>query len=194
MSVSPARDARSTSGPAPPAVSSTSGRPPEDRPLDPIVLATRELAVWYGAALALKDITFDIPRNKITALIGPSGCGKSTLLRCFNRMNDLIPGARMEGEVRFDGDLISGPDIDAVALRRRIGMVFQKPNPFPKSVYNNVAWAHASTDIAAIWTNWSSARSAAPRSGMRSRISSIDQGSIYRAASSSGSASRALRP
>jgi len=104
------------------------------------VLATRDLAVWYGTALALKDITFDIPRNKITALIGPSGCGKSTLLRCFNRMNDLIQGARMEGEVRFDGAPISGPDTDAVALRRRIGMVFQKPNPFPKSVYNNVAW------------------------------------------------------
>jgi len=104
------------------------------------VLATRDLAVWYGAAMALKEITFEIPRNKITALIGPSGCGKSTLLRCFNRMNDLIQGASMEGVVLFDGELISGPDIDPVALRRRIGMVFQKPNPFPKSVYNNVAW------------------------------------------------------
>ena len=93
-----------------------------------------------GPRLAIKDITIDIPRNKITALIGPSGCGKSTLLRCFNRMNDLITGARMEGEVRFDGDLISGADIDPVVLRRRIGMVFQKPNPFPKSIYNNVAW------------------------------------------------------
>jgi phosphate transport system ATP-binding protein len=110
------------------------------RALDPVVLATRDLAVWYGSALALKDITFEIPRNKITALIGPSGCGKSTLLRCFNRMNDLIQGARMEGEVRFDGELISGVDLDAVALRRRIGMVFQKPNPFPKSIYNNVSW------------------------------------------------------
>jgi phosphate transport system ATP-binding protein len=106
----------------------------------PLVLSTRGLSVWYSAALALKGISFDIPRNKITALIGPSGCGKSTLLRCFNRMNDLIIGSRMEGEVRFDGDLISGPDIDAVVLRRRIGMVFQKPNPFPKSIYNNVAW------------------------------------------------------
>jgi phosphate transport system ATP-binding protein len=108
--------------------------------LDPVVLATRSLKVWYGHSLAIKDFTIDIPRNKITALIGPSGCGKSTLLRCFNRMNDLINGARMEGEVRFDGALISGPDIDTVALRRRIGMVFQKPNPFPKSIYNNVAW------------------------------------------------------
>jgi phosphate transport system ATP-binding protein len=108
--------------------------------LDPIVLAMRRLSVWYGQALALKEISIEIPRNKITALIGPSGCGKSTLLRCFNRMNDLILGARADGEVRFDGELISGPDTDAVALRRRIGMVFQKPNPFPKSIYNNVAW------------------------------------------------------
>jgi phosphate transport system ATP-binding protein len=104
------------------------------------VLETKGLYVYYGSSLALRDITIAIPRNQITALIGPSGCGKSTLLRCFNRMNDLIPGARMEGEIRFDGDLISGPDVDAVSLRRRIGMVFQKPNPFPKSIYQNVAW------------------------------------------------------
>jgi phosphate transport system ATP-binding protein len=109
-------------------------------PADPIVLSSRGLRVWYGSSLAVKDLTIEIPRNKITALIGPSGCGKSTLLRCFNRMNDLISGARMEGEVRFDGELISGPDIDTVSLRRRIGMVFQKPNPFPKTIYNNVAW------------------------------------------------------
>jgi phosphate transport system ATP-binding protein len=107
---------------------------------EPIVLSTHGLSVWYGASLAIKEITIDIPRNKITALIGPSGCGKSTLLRCFNRMNDLIAGARMEGDVRFDGEVISGADIDPVVLRRRIGMVFQKPNPFSKSIYNNVAW------------------------------------------------------
>jgi phosphate transport system ATP-binding protein len=104
------------------------------------VLRTVGLWVWYGSSPALKDITIDIPRNKITALIGPSGCGKSTMLRCFNRMNDLITGSRAEGEVRFDGDLISGENIDPVVLRRRIGMVFQKPNPFPKTIYNNVAW------------------------------------------------------
>jgi phosphate transport system ATP-binding protein len=107
---------------------------------DPNVLSTKGLCVWYGSSLAVKDININIPRNKITAMIGPSGCGKSTLLRCFNRMNDLIVGARIGGEIRFDGDLISGPTIDSVALRRRIGMVFQKPNPFPKSIYNNVAW------------------------------------------------------
>ena len=107
---------------------------------DPVVLATKGLSVWYGPSLALKDITIAIPRNRITALIGPSGCGKSTLLRCFNRMNDLIAGARMEGVIRFDDQDIAAPGLDAVALRRRIGMVFQKPNPFPKSIYQNVAW------------------------------------------------------
>jgi phosphate transport system ATP-binding protein len=106
----------------------------------PAVLATKGLSVWYGTSLALKSITIEIPRNRITALIGPSGCGKSTLLRCFNRMNDLIAGARMEGSITFDGDEIAAPGVDAVALRRRIGMVFQKPNPFPKSIYQNVAW------------------------------------------------------
>jgi phosphate transport system ATP-binding protein len=120
-----------------PASSTPASRP---SPAAPLVLTTRNLSVWYGSALALNDISIDIPRNKITALIGPSGCGKSTLLRCFNRMNDLIQGARMEGEIRFDGELISAPLTDAVSLRRRIGMVFQKPNPFPKSIYKNIAW------------------------------------------------------
>ncbi len=104
------------------------------------VLIVRHLSVWYGTSLALKDVTIEISRNQITALIGPSGCGKSTLLRCFNRMNDLIPGSRMEGEVLFDSQDITAPDIDSAALRRRIGMVFQKPNPFPKTIYQNVAW------------------------------------------------------
>ena len=109
-------------------------------PADFGVLATENLQVWYGPTLALRDITITIPRNRITALIGPSGCGKSTLLRCFNRMNDLIPHARMEGSIRFDGADLAAPGVDPVALRRRIGMVFQKPNPFPKSIYQNVAW------------------------------------------------------
>jgi phosphate transport system ATP-binding protein len=132
------RTAGSDAKPPADAAPSSANGPPQAS--DPIVLSTRDLSVWYGSALALKDITIEIPRNRITALIGPSGCGKSTLLRCFNRMNDLINGARMEGEVRFDGDLISGRDLDVVVLRRRIGMVFQKPNPFPKTIYNNVAW------------------------------------------------------
>jgi phosphate transport system ATP-binding protein len=113
---------------------------PPPRRREESVFCTRGLSVWYGKSLAIKDITIDIPRNQITALIGPSGCGKSTLLRCFNRMNDLITGSRMVGEIRFDGDVISGPEIDPVVLRRRVGMVFQKPNPFPKSIYSNVAW------------------------------------------------------
>jgi phosphate transport system ATP-binding protein len=122
---------------AAPAPAEADGAP---RRPDPIVLSTHGLSVWYGAAVALKEITVDIPRNRITAIISPSGCGKSTLLRCFNRMNDLITGSRVEGTVLFDGHPISGPDTDAVLLRRRIGMVFQKPTPFPKSIYNNVAW------------------------------------------------------
>ncbi|MFO0952717.1 MAG: phosphate ABC transporter ATP-binding protein PstB [Isosphaeraceae bacterium] len=105
-----------------------------------IVLSVRNLSVWYGQSLALRDIDIEIPRNQITALIGPSGCGKSTLLRCFNRMNDLIAGFRMNGDILFDGVDITTPATDAVALRRRVGMVFQKPNPFPKSIYQNVAW------------------------------------------------------
>jgi phosphate transport system ATP-binding protein len=137
MSVSEAREP--ATAPNPPAAGQSAAGEPSGR-TDPIVLAARGVSVWYGSTLALKEITIDIPRNKITAIIGPSGCGKSTLLRCFNRMNDLIIGSRIEGAIRFDRDLISGPDIDPVVLRRRIGMVFQKPTPFPKSIYNNVAW------------------------------------------------------
>ncbi len=115
-----------------------SGGPPA--PEAKIVISAKRLSVWYGSSLALREVTLDIPCNRITSLIGPSGCGKSTLLRCFNRMNDLIPGARMEGTLEFDGEDLTSPGVDAVALRRRIGMVFQKPNPFPKSIYQNVAW------------------------------------------------------
>ena len=101
---------------------------------------TRTVDVHYGDFRAVKDITIKILRRKITAIIGPSGCGKSTLLRTFNRMNDLIPGSRVEGKVFFDGCNIYDQDVDPVEVRRRIGMVFQKPNPFPKSIYENVAW------------------------------------------------------
>ena len=104
------------------------------------VLRTVNLQIWYGKSLALKDVTIAFPRNRITSLIGPSGCGKSTLLRCFNRMNDLIVGARTEGEVLLDGQNINSPDVEVVKLRRRVGMVFQKPNPFPKSIHNIIAW------------------------------------------------------
>jgi phosphate transport system ATP-binding protein len=98
------------------------------------------LNLYYGAKQALKNVSLKIPQKKATAFIGPSGCGKSTLLRCFNRMNDLIDDCRIEGEIRLDGKNIYDKDVDVAMLRRRVGMVFQKPNPFPKSIYENVAY------------------------------------------------------
>jgi len=96
--------------------------------------------LYYGSYRALRSITLEIPANRVTALIGPSGCGKSSFLRCLNRMNDLIPGARVEGTITLDGVDIYGPGVDVVTLRRRVGMVFQRPNPFPMSIYDNVAY------------------------------------------------------
>jgi phosphate transport system ATP-binding protein len=104
------------------------------------VLEARNLDVFYGDVQALTDISLEIPENQVTAMIGPSGCGKSTFLRCINRMNDLIDAARVEGELRFEGKNVYDDDVDPVALRREIGMVFQHPNPFPKSIYDNVAY------------------------------------------------------
>jgi len=103
-------------------------------------LETRDLSVFYGSSQAVREISLSVPRNRVVAFIGPSGCGKSTLLRCFNRMNDLIPVARVEGEVLFHGTNLYDPDVDPVEVRRRIGMVFQKPNPFPKTIYENIAF------------------------------------------------------
>ena len=105
-----------------------------------VALEVRDVSVYYGSFRALDSISIDVPRNRVTALIGPSGCGKSTLLRCMNRMNDLIPSARMHGRIGFGELDLLDPSIDAVDVRRRIGMVFQKPNPFPKSIYENVAF------------------------------------------------------
>jgi phosphate transport system ATP-binding protein len=105
-----------------------------------IAIEARSMHVYYGSFRAVKDIHLECPRNYITALIGPSGCGKSTVLRSFNRMNDLIQTARTEGEIIYQGANIYAPGVDPVEVRRRIGMVFQKPNPFPKSIYENVAW------------------------------------------------------
>ena len=105
-----------------------------------VVFDVRDLTVLYGKNAAVKDVTLEIYRNNVTALIGPSGCGKSTFIRCLNRMNDVIPGARVEGEILYHGQNLYGSGVDAVAVRRWIGMVFQKPNPFPKSIYDNVAW------------------------------------------------------
>ena len=104
------------------------------------VLETRNLSVAYGNKTAISNVMFQVPKNSIVSLIGPSGCGKSTLLRCFNRMNDLIPSATVKGTVKFAGQDIYGPDVDPTEIRFRIGMVFQRPNPFPKSIYENVAF------------------------------------------------------
>jgi len=104
------------------------------------VFAVNDLGVAYSGKPALEDVTLDVHKNTVTAFIGPSGCGKSTFIRCFNRMNDLIPGARVEGTVLYHGADLYGRDVDPVDVRRRIGMVFQKPNPFPKSIYDNVAF------------------------------------------------------
>src|SRR5690606_37553127 len=103
-------------------------------------LEARDMRVYYGDTLAVTNVNLAIHPRKITAIIGPSGCGKSTLLRAFNRMNDLIPGARVTGEVLFRGRNLYDPRVDPVEVRRRIGMVFQKPNPFPKSIYENIAF------------------------------------------------------
>ena len=107
----------------------------------PTVFEVEKLNFYYGAAPALRDVSLTIGRREITALIGPSGCGKTTFLRCLNRLNDLIPGTRVEGRLDFDGQPLYGPTVRAIEVRRRIGMVFQKPNPFPKSIYDNVAIA-----------------------------------------------------
>jgi phosphate transport system ATP-binding protein len=106
----------------------------------PTVFDVANLSVHYGAFTAVREVTLKIKPNEITAFIGPSGCGKSTVLRCFNRMNDTIAGAHVEGSVRFHGIDLYGPDVSASQVRRHIGMVFQKPNPFPKSIYDNVAY------------------------------------------------------
>jgi phosphate transport system ATP-binding protein len=108
--------------------------------VDHFAIEARNINVYYGSFQAIRNVNLSIERQKITAIIGPSGCGKSTVLRAFNRMNELVPTARTEGEVIFANQNIYAPEVDPVEVRHRIGMVFQKPNPFPKSIYENVAW------------------------------------------------------
>lgn len=105
-----------------------------------VVLRTENVSIFYGAFEAVRNVYLDIPKNKVVALIGPSGCGKSTLLRCYNRLNDLIPGAHIKGKISYQGIDLYDPKVDPVEVRRRIGMVFQRPNPFPKSIYENIAF------------------------------------------------------
>lgn len=114
----------------------TTNNPPEH----PYILETRDLDIYYGTFKAVTNVNMKIQPHKITAIIGPSGCGKSTLLRAFNRMNELYAGTSIKGEVSFNGENIYAKDVDPVEVRYRIGMVFQKPNPFPKSIYENIAW------------------------------------------------------
>ena len=121
----------------PPTVSDAAAGQPE------IKARAEHVDFFYGSTQALHDISLDFPEHAVTALIGPSGCGKSTFLRCLNRMNDLIPQTRTTGSITLDGEDINGPDMDVVDLRRRVGMVFQRPNPFPKSIFENVAYGSA---------------------------------------------------
>lgn len=114
--------------------------PTNDPSAAPVKITVRDLNFFYGNSQAIKDVNLDVPQRMVTALIGPSGCGKSTFLRILNRMNDTIPGTRVEGKVEIDGEDIYGRDVDVVELRRKVGMVFQKSNPFPKSVFDNVAY------------------------------------------------------
>jgi len=108
--------------------------------MEDICLKVEDLRLHYGESEALHGINLELPRHKVSAFIGPSGCGKSTLLRCFNRMNDLVDGVTIKGKIKIDGDDIYAPGVNVADLRRRVGMVFQKPNPFPKSIYENVAY------------------------------------------------------
>ncbi|MXZ56618.1 MAG: phosphate ABC transporter ATP-binding protein [Gammaproteobacteria bacterium] len=121
-------------------VSSTDTRSPSELPADDVCLKVSDLALFYGSNQSLNEINMRIPRQRVTAVIGPSGCGKSTLIRCFNRMNDLIDGVSITGRIELNGLEIHNQDVDVAQLRRQVGMVFQRPNPFPKSIYENVAY------------------------------------------------------
>jgi phosphate transport system ATP-binding protein len=123
-----------------PSPSSASRSPAAEREPREAIFGLEQVQVSYGPKPAVRGVSFEIGKNEITALIGPSGCGKSTLIRCLNRMNDLIPAARVEGRVLYHGQDLYASDVDAVEVRKRIGMVFQKPNPFPKSIYDNIAF------------------------------------------------------
>jgi phosphate transport system ATP-binding protein len=116
------------------------GAEPKPKVAREAIFQLQDVTVSYGAKPAVRGVSFNIGRNEITALIGPSGCGKTTLIRCLNRMNDLVPSAKVEGRVLYHGQDLYAPEVDAVEVRKRIGMVFQKPNPFPKSIYDNVAF------------------------------------------------------
>jgi phosphate transport system ATP-binding protein len=129
---------------------------PSDTSTNPnqYAIEIRDTHIYYGSFRAVKEVNLKIEPRHITAIIGPSGCGKSTVLRALNRMNDFVPSARLEGEVLFHGQNIYAPDIDPVEVRRVIGMVFQKPNPFPKSIYENVSWGAKINGFRAARMTW----------------------------------------
>ena len=131
---------RASSTMTPPLVSASSDPAERSRPAHEVVFEVKFLEVRYGGVPAVSGVSLDIAANEVTAIIGPSGCGKSTLLRCFNRMNDLVAAASVRGSIAYHGVNLYAADVDPVEVRRRIGMVFQKPNPFPKSIYDNVAF------------------------------------------------------
>jgi phosphate transport system ATP-binding protein len=143
----PPPDGAPTDGAAVEVEEPSAGEPQESAPGDeaPVdrhepIMSLADLDVHYGDYHAVRSVSMDVNRHQITALIGPSGCGKSTVLRCLNRTNDLVPGARVQGRVTYHGIDLYGPDVDPIEVRRRVGMVFQKPNPFPKSIYDNIAY------------------------------------------------------
>ena len=135
----PEQTVATTSLPEPAALQRPQGAPVSDTPGAPVFDA-KNVSIYYGSFRAVTDVSLSVYQHEITAFIGPSGCGKTTVLRTLNRMNDLVPSARVEGEVHYHGVSLYGPDVSATAVRRRIGMVFQKPNPFPKSIFDNIAY------------------------------------------------------
>ena len=135
----PEQNVATTSLPKPAALQHPSGGPDSDTP-GPPVFDAKNVSIFYGSFRAVTDVSLSVYQHEITAFIGPSGCGKTTVLRTLNRMNDLVASARVEGDVRYHGVSLYGPDVSATAVRRRIGMVFQKPNPFPKSIFDNIAY------------------------------------------------------
>jgi len=139
--------------------------------VEPVIRAEK-LTIRYGDFAAVRNVSLDIPPRQVTAIIGPSGCGKNTLLRAMNRMNDFIPNMTVEGRLSYRGQDVYGPNWDPVELRRRVGMVFQKPNPFPKSIFKNVTWGAAINGYRGNLAELASNRSAAPPCGTRSRMNS----------------------
>jgi ABC-type multidrug transport system fused ATPase/permease subunit len=164
---------------------------------DEPVLEIEKFSLWYGLKQALYNISMPVPKGKVTAIIGPSGCGKSTLLRCVNRMNDLIDTVKIDGEMRVNSDSIYGPGVDVIELRKRMGMVFQKPNPFPMSIFDNVVYPlmiDGERNKQVIQAKSANRASAGPPCGTKCRTVCTKAPSAFPADSSSGCASPGPSP